>query len=240
MRSWSFKILVVSIFIAIIGITAFIVWHQNLKIILGAKIFEYSYQFLLLIFLGGSASVLFKEISKNKTQYDEQNRLHKEIVKNLYDRLIKAYSETKQIRRLIKARVLTYTRDPKGEVIRNNEGKSRKSVYVEPYDIYMERLSKIQLEFEFFRFQLTSNPSILGVPDLSKSLGSLDNYLGDIIFEYQERRRKFKPDSLTQEISFLPKLGEFVLDYDKGFSFKTGFKDHFYKAINGLSIVLLS
>ena len=116
-----------------------------------------------------------------------------------------------------------------------------KSIFVEPYDNYLEKLSALQLQFEYFRYQVISNPSIFGqAPNLEESLKSLDNYLGNIIFEYQERRRKFDSNSRTQDISFLPMLANFILDYDEGFNFKPEFKDPFYIVVNGLRDILLS
>jgi hypothetical protein len=136
---------------------------------------------------------------------------------------------------------VTYSKDKNGNKIYDENGKSLKSVFIEPYDFYLEKLSKIQLQYEFFRYQVKSNPEIFPeASELENSLKSLDKYLGNIVFEYQERRRKFTSDSVTQDISFLPMLAKFSLDIDQEANFKTEFRDQFYAALNRVKSILLA
>ena len=172
---------------SLLGVIGFIIWQKHLETMFNATIFKVTYQFMLMVLLGGPVSLFFKEYARER----ELRENKKSIQRKLYSDITKAYNSAKKVRRLIRAKALI-TNDSKTD----GEGFKLRIVKRGPYEEQMEALNDIQLKFEFFRHEVESSPDLYKASNLSKHLRTIEKYLGKIVSEYESSLREFSGDPL--------------------------------------------
>jgi len=105
----------------------------------------------------------------------------------------------------------------------------------------MERLVKVQLQFEFYVELVKPNEDLnksdlksvhkKELPDgVADHLERMAKYLNKIIAEFEESSAKFGDQEAT-ELSKLKRLKEFIADFEEGSAFDLKFKTPFHEAI---------
>lgn len=250
----------IAIFLAIVGIIFFILFNKNLQDFLGTEIFKLSYQFLLLVVIGGAVSLIFTEYTKAKeqrlkdTEKDEERKLKEKekwesknneeriLQHKFYNDFIQAYDSAKKIRRLLRSRA---------RILSQDAGTNSEAIVIKTlrYDEQMQVLTNVQLQFEFFCEEVQSNRHLFSGVDelknLSQDLKKIESYLNKIVGEYEDcykslPNQSFIDDVPTIPIKNLPKLGEFIGKYENATSFKTEFKKPAKNVVAGLQKLLTS
>jgi hypothetical protein len=164
------------------------------------KILGITFQFFLIVVLGGAVAWLFREYTRQREIKDQ----HKNELMELRRDLVNAYNRIKCIRRLLRARA------QRGGKIRDPNTVIRRSVYEE----LMGELNEIQLRLEGYKRRVRGEEQIFrsdGVSfDLENSLDKMEKYLNDIISEYETALRPFEEDPDYLSASKLEKLREFI------------------------------
>jgi hypothetical protein len=92
------------------------------------------------------------------------------------------------------------------------------AIMVEPYHKQMQILLDIQLQFETLKDEVEINPAFssenadletLKEP-LKRNLGCIEEYLNEIVDEYEKFYKVHQSSDPTLSLSKLPKLGEFI------------------------------
>jgi HD superfamily phosphohydrolase len=127
----------------------------------------------------------------------EQERLKREyqrdLIKATLGRTTEAYNNVKRARR-----VLLATTTAEGEHL------------AECYDRYMLEIIDAELEFETLLVEVEASPSIFRNTELKKFFESIENYLGELITEYEQRRYTFTGDPKQLAKELLPVLEAFL------------------------------
>ncbi len=237
----------VTIVLAAIGVVAFIISTFTLTPSFFPDVFKLTYQFLLLIVFGGAVSWLFTEYSKKqeekqkaKEKQQEKRAEEKVLVRKLYSDLIQAYNSAKRVRRLLRAtaRCLSPNQNDDDAIM----------ITIEPYHKQMQALIDIQLQFETFKDEVEINPALSSEnadlktlqETLKRNLGSIEEYLNDIVDEYEKVYKLHRNTTPTLPISKLPKLGEFIEKYSSGSDLATKFIRPAYQVMKVLLNLLTS
>ena len=109
----------------------------------------------------------------------------------------------------------------------------------------MQELTALQLKFEFLRDEVISNESLFSatgeVQCLTDKLTNIEEYLNQIVGEYEKCFESYPNQYFISEVSYLSldkldNLKEFICKYAEA----TRFKDQFKGAANKVSKVLLN
>ena len=226
--------------LAIVGVIGFIYAHGALEASLGTEVFKLTYEFLLIIVVGGAISLLYSQFTKRQEKEDktrEQDRAKRAEEKALQGKFrvgfLQSYNAAKSVRRLLRATARTLT-DVKGtptEVIK-----------LSPYDRQMQKLVKVQLQFETLKEEAESEKElfsgVLELQNLDETLGTIESYLRDIVTEYEESYKLFHEGD-PQAISQFPKLAEFIGPYEHATDFKTNFRQPAKRIVAGILKLLM-
>ena len=205
----------------------------------GLETFKALLQLVVVGVIGGLITSIVREIEEERQRYDKQKELERqkreairEFKKLILNQLVDAYSRTKQVRRLLRARGLTLTNVPEqGNFLRQN-------VYSEK----MENLSSIQLNFETIGTKINTSKEVFSnAQNLTALIRKMDTYLSDdLIDEYEESFRTFDAQSEQCSLAQLPKILDFLtLDY-KHSNFKTNFVDPYKTVLKTLQEEILA
>jgi hypothetical protein len=207
---------------ALIGIAGFIAYPNVAKAIFGeGRIYELTYQFLLISVIGGSIAWLFKEIDRLRGQ--------RIVLRDMHAELLQAYNRAKVVRRALRAKlgtVITIDSDTK--------------VAATDYEEQMEELSDSQLTFEVYA-KRAKEPGLWfrDANALARSLDKIEKYLNEIVKEYQQEYAKFTGDPPARPLGNLPKLMEFIGPYKQAVEFQEKFKYPVREALQALGKVML-
>ena len=167
-------------------------------------------------------------------QVMEKGRQHvrtmNELRKELLTRLTSAYSETKKIRRLTRARGFFLGR--------NNQGADVLYVKRGVYEEYMAALNDIQLTLEIIRREIETSKEtaseVFSTPhQLQVNVDYMESYLRKIIREYEKKLRDFKGEPPSLELRELTRLSEFV-NYADAIDFNTKFVSSYKIALQSI------
>lgn len=158
-----------------------------------------SYQFLLIVVVGGAISLLFNLYSKSreeKLKIKEKEEIREKELKALhlkfYKEFIDAKNEVKRIRRFLRARCrITSQTDNQSECV---------LIETKRYDALLQELILIQLKFEFFEDELIANPNLFSGHNLSDLIRIIKEYLNDLITEYEDLHKEYPNQSVIDEI----------------------------------------
>jgi hypothetical protein len=236
--------------VALLGVVGFLVYGKSLSVYFETKVFELTYQFLLLIVLGGAVSLLFREHVREREVKDEE-RMHKQEeadarqvreqeasnakqarLREMYSDLLVAYNKAKKVRRVLRARAIKL--EPAGtsqriQVILGSE-----------YDAHMSDLIDAQLTFE--TYAKLAEDRLLWFEEagaLAGPLRNIEGYLNKIIKEYTTNYKTFEGDPPCKPLSELLDLKEFIGPYRESREFRTQFQDAFRDTLKELGKALL-
>lgn len=211
------------------------VFYNPSNIQLRTEILKLSYQFVLIVVLGGAVTFLFsryqeglKQLAKEKEELKRKGEeeiarnlslqsVKRELYRKFLSEYMQAYSSVKSIRRLLKAeaRYLPPNVFDSDEIM----------IKIGPYKKQLQALIDIQLIFE--RLMKEANTDLfLDVPekdDIIQHLSKIENYLNDIIDEY-ESSYKILPQGDYYLLSSLPELKGFIKSAKSSPDFKGMFK----------------
>lgn len=236
----------VTIVLAAIGVVAFIILTFTLTPSFFPDVFKLTYQFLLLVVFGGAVSWLFTEYSKKreekqkaKERQQEKRAEDKALVRKLYSDLIQAYNSAKRVKRLLRATA---------QCLSPNQNDDAIMIAIEPYHKQMQALIDIQLQFETFKEEVEINPALSSEnaeletlqETLKRNLDSIEDYLNDIVDEYEKIYTMHLNTTPTLPLSKLPKLGEFIGKHSGESDIKTKFRRPAYQVMKVLLNLLTS
>jgi len=227
-RNWTSKeniiliVVVLVVLVAVVGITAFIFYGESIKPKLDDEVFKLTYQFLLIVVLGGAVSLIYNAFTEQRAR--KQQRLV--ILREIYAELLAAYNAAKRIRRKFRAHV-GYSKSGLTEGA---------TVYKYYYMEQMDILINAQLVFENHKKRAKDKKLHYEQgKELSDHLDTIERYLNCIIDEYQEQLQSFAGDPPGRALSQLPELKDFLEKSTKSKKFREGFKRPGIKALDSLA-----
>ena len=205
--------------IALFFVFIFLLFGKKIAPLIEPSVFRLTYQFLLLLVLGGAVSFLFKELSQKKLQKEEEllrseekRRLNSERLREIHSDLLEAYNKAKTVRRMLQAYV--YSADDGVEMILRDD-----------FDRQIKELNRAQLVFETYKKRAESNNLWFEqVKNLSNKFDAIESYLNKILSEYQKKRRLFTGAPLSYPLRNLDRLNEFLGPKDNWKWFRDEFK----------------
>lgn len=233
--------------LSLISIGVFIAYQKWLSENLNTEIFKLSYQFLLIVVIGGAVSLIFTEFSKTREQIrkdkekqESSDNLIRDLQRKFYNDFIQAYNSAKKIRRLLRARARIKSDNKLIEIRRLT------------YDEQMQSLIDVQLKFEFFCEEVKGNPSLFPIvfeetetETLFTKLEKIEKYLNVIVDEYENCYSSFPEILLVDESMSIPiiklkRLAEYIGKYRYAKEFKSNFKKPADEIMEGLQKLLTS
>jgi len=202
MRSW-WLFPIVLIGSSILAAVALVVWGSWLEARLHTEIFKALVQGVLVVGFGGVGSFLVKEYNRSRDRVEHRRGLLREAHKDL----IHSYNEIKRLRRLLRAQAMHPTyHDPQAVVYRDS------------YGPLLEQLSESQLQLEDYVRRIKGNHDIYSDPqDLVENLNRAENYVGNLITEWEDNLGLFQGDPPQRTLTRLPALGCFLGDAKTAF-----------------------
>lgn len=190
---------------------------------IGKAAFKLTYQFFLLVVLGGAVALGFKKFGGLRdAELAEQDALRTSC-DSLSRGLIEIYNDSKRIRRLLRARAMK---------INENESAATELI-VSSYDSLMQELNDVQLSFETQKRLVEADAVLSAVaPEVSKCLGSIEKYLNEIIQEYEKNLPSISDELVA--LANLKFLKEYIGPYAEAKDFKKKFKEPFLEALAAL------
>jgi hypothetical protein len=149
-------------------------WRKSIE----DEIFKITYQFLLVVVIGGLLSYEYKRREQATASREAGRVLQREML----TKVIKAYGDAKKVRRLLRAKAI------------GRLGTSEAVVRKKPFQQQMELLMDIQLEFEALKHRAEHNPDLFP-GKLATNLKIMESYLNNILEDYE---CKFKESTLPQ------------------------------------------
>lgn len=165
---------------------------------------------------------------------DEQRvvaRNRNEIKKDLIRRVSHIYNEAKAARRMLRAKALSTAYNDKNVVNAN--------LYIKPYAQYLEVLNDLQLELENIKEEVRFNKTQLSFyareAEIYAGLQAMEDYLGEVIGEYENSRTKFNDKAYAPYMDF-DKLKDLLSTARVGSTtaFRTRFIDAYKQVIADL------
>ena len=225
MKRYEFAILIVTI-IAILIVAFMLMCAGSIHEDLRNDVLRITYQFALIVVAGGGISWLYQQLALVK---DKDQARREEFIKMRGD-LVSAYNSYKEIKRLLRAKAL-----------RQGPAEQEALVKVDVYDDLLERLNRVQLEFETYKRFVKGRSDLFGViDDLYKSeekaapiegrpakgssakqqgslyndLETIEKYLNVVVDEYENALRSYDEKVGHIPLRQLTGLGDFIAPGD--------------------------
>jgi hypothetical protein len=199
-----------------IGLGGFILLSSDARILSGisataradlaSKLLE-----LAIISVGGVVLTLLTFEYQQRRQKSDATG---ELLRDAFGRLLSAYNRTKGIRRMLRARF------NKSQTIGRAD-----------YDLYLERLSDAQLEFERVKRDTEPMVDLAAWATIHSVAETIEQYLNEIVSEYEKNRHLIGTEGY--QLPLLPKLHGFIHE-DKS-AFRKEFADQVRQARKNLS-----
>jgi hypothetical protein len=203
--------------LAVGGVVAFLVWGALIKTTIDEELFRLSYQFLLIVVIGGALSLLYQQFSAERAL--DERRIA--LLRQIHSELLTAFNVAKRARRALRAHV--------GSAITQDS-----RLIAEQYDEQMDRITDAQLTFELYAKRAEDGLWFERGNALAGQLRSIEKYLGEIGKEYEKKRNSFAGMPSSKLLSELPVLAEFIGPYKDADNFKKRFKVPFREALSEL------
>lgn len=199
------------------------------------EVFKSSFQFLLLVVVGGGVSLLYDRFSKEKELEEkrflaerELKEKQRDLIRQMHSELLKAFNDAKRVRRKLRAHV-GYSSDrglSPGSTVRLAE-----------YKAAMEALMDAQLTFEVYA-KRAEKPELgfVGGQELADDLRKVEGYLNEIIDEYEAKAVGFQNEPSGMALKELFALEEFIGPREEDKKFNDKFKHAFRDVLDGLSV----
>lgn len=212
---------------ALVGVVIFLVYDSEIKKRLEDDVFRITYQFLLIVVLGGAVSLLLKNLSSER----DISRERRSALREMHSELLTSFNVVKRVRRTLRARV-GYSK----------EGLDPRSlVAVSVYEEKIEDLMDAQLNFEIYTKRAAdSHLWFENGAALATELGDVESYLNEIIEEYENELSNFEANPSGRLLKCLPVLSEFIGPYNQAIGFKSKLTKPFKRALLELSNAGLS
>lgn len=204
-----------------VGVVMFITWRHAFESYLGDELFKLTYQFLLLVVVGGAVSIGYQSGAAARDQREK----HRMLQRHIHQDLLSGYMAAKQARRLLRARALRYE-SHFWWIIR---------IYVrfDEYDRQLQAVSEAQLKLESAIRQIEVNRTLFkksaGV--ILSQLTNVDKYMGSLIREWERAARKLSAAPRELPLRMLPALSTFVARFERNEPFHLNFKRPFRNAL---------
>ena len=224
---------------------SFIIWQDYFKSKLDIELFKLSYEFLLIVVIGGAVSFLFtvyiklrEEVkTENETQETKKNE-KKALQRKFHLDFIQTYNSVKKIRRLMRARAR----------MKSNDNAHDWKIITKRYDEQMRILITLQLQFEFFKEEIESNTDLFEVdnkPEFICNIKKVQSYLNKIVSEYEDCYKDFPDKSFIDDIQILsfdnlPRLNDFIGKIYDAKDFEDEFKTPAKAVIDSMKKLLTS
>lgn len=228
------KIAILIVSVAVIGAFVLAYFRKDLDV----EVFKISFQFLLIIVLGGAVTLFYNHYNKQKEltiKKDEARDLKvsecKKLQHQFHNEFIKSYNSIKFFRRIIRARARILKTDLQGATTISLDTKT--------YDLQLQELTKLQLQFEFYVDEAISNPNLFtdktSTIKLKGHLVVMADYLNELVTEYEDCYKTFPDkyyltDALSIPLTELPVMRGFIVKYENANEFKKRFKEPAHKA----------
>ena len=133
-----------------------------------------------------------RELDRKSLEYRET------LLLSILSRAMDAYGRAKKTRRLLRARAIS-TRN------------QATVVWADEYDLCFDTLNDAQLDLENLARDVETSAKAFSTPDAQvRYLRSMDAYLGKLIGEYEDARRRFAGDEPALPLRELPLLEDFL------------------------------
>ena len=176
-------------------------------------------QFIIIVLLGGI-------LVERYNNYRDRVKAKNEFRKDLFVGMMRAYNDTKKVRRSLRA-----------SIVQNPNSSNEEEIPCIVYEQQLELLNDPQLEFEFYEMQLGEVPafkdSFANSDAIRKQLRCLEDYLNDIIKERNDTRKYQKVTrngSCRTPRRSLEKLDKFI----KTKTFRREFVKPFRQAVGAI------
>jgi len=216
--------------IGLIGVLLFLIFGSSIKKHVEEKVFDSTYQFFLITIVGGGVSLVYEAYRQERESRERQ----KEIQRNLRSTLISSYNSAKQIRRLLRAKAVCINLDTKNEIILGKEYSKQLDKLIEAQLFFELAVHVIKSEPELFEASSSSDTAL----DLAAKLESVEDYLNEIITEYEKSYKTFTGNPAIKDFLELPKLREFIGPFSEAKELKERVINPFYKALKIISEVI--
>lgn len=207
---------------------------------MGAKAWEITLQFWVLVVLGGGVSFVHQLLMHDKEERQRAKREERDAAEQqrrsllgTHDELFSAYHKTKRVRWLLRARVLHAASEKvpaEAQVIRAAD-----------YDEQMETLIDAQLEFGSIEKHV--DPWLFEGERraaFSEALNTIRAYLHKPLEEYEDQRTRFGDESAERSLTTLPELMEFIGPIGRGREYQRDFDEPFRTALRCLRLEIQS
>src|SRR5439155_18473155 len=196
-KKQTLTVIVTVLALSLLGIIAFLVKPAQIKQQLGEDVFKLTYQFLLLVVIGGALCLIYQEFQYQRDQdakafeRDAPTReAERGLQRQLLTEVVEAYNAAKKVRRLLRAKATKY---PPATIV--------SVVQAQPYDEQMLALMDTQLNFEQLERRAESNPHLFPTDTkLAVNLDLTGKYLNKILSEYADEFSKFSGEPPTQKL----------------------------------------
>lgn len=232
--TWQTALLVV---LAAVGVTAAVaaiflertLWAVSIPVPAQLELLKFLLQLLSVVVIGGCVSLLLANHNRERARDDaaadearQQARTNAEFKREIRKRFIEVYTETKKIRRLLRASTRTVT----------ESGSEVGLLPREEYIAYAIELNELQLEIEVLRREIKADAALFANAETIRGHASkMEEYLRRIVREF-ELRLPVVPEAGCQ-IQDLPALKGFM-DYSSTGTFDTLFAAHFPAILDAL------
>jgi len=204
------------------GVVVFLIWGKQIEEHLQPEVFKLSFEFLLVVVVGGAVSLLYEQFSAER----ELRQKRRDLLRQMHAELLKAFNDAKRIRRKLRAHV-----GYKSGRAFSPESKVRSAEYKEA----MEAIIDAQLTFEVYAKRAEDTQLWFASGEgLAVELRKIEVYLNEIIDEYQEKANSFVEIPSGKALAELPVLAEFIGPVIKDQKFDAEFKNAFRNALEKL------
>lgn len=202
-------------------VIAFLVWPNGVRaLIVHEKVFELTYQFLLIGVIGGALTIFYQSIQRQRDAREAERGLQRQLLMEV----VEAYNGAKKVRRLVRANA------------RVND-----SIRAQPYDEQMKSLLEVQLAFESLKHQAEANAQLF--PKNSgvwSALDSIEKYLNKIVDEYERKFSLFAGGQAKLPVAQFGELQEFIADRRAGAEFDKFLKSAFHDLVAALQKLIIA
>ncbi|HEX5151231.1 MAG TPA: hypothetical protein VFW07_07265 [Parafilimonas sp.] len=235
-------IIIVLVGLGVISIAGLIILDKRFT--LDDKSFgrEVGNMFLQIISVGVVGTILSLLLAKYNKQQEEllkrneliriSNENTNQFKKEIIQQLNKIYSNTKSVRRMLRAKGFSI---PYYDALEKEDAILRLKVY----DNAVEQLNSFQLELEMILKELETNGSSFSdANSISGFITQMERYLGNIVSEYEEKRTT-GVDKNSLEMKNLNEIKTLIEHTGEKSEFRLGFIEPYKKAVGAIRKELL-
>jgi hypothetical protein len=199
--------------------TALVIWGEQIRACLADDVFKMLCQLVLIVGVGGVASLVLDELNRARELRDANLSLLRSTLSDL----VRSYNDIKRLRRLLRA-----------QSIRPNVDASSAFVLRDEYSMLLQQLNEAQLTLETQARLIEGNKDRYPHHrDLHEGLEHAEKYVGHIIKEWEENLGSFTGTPLQKPLAELHALCCFVSEASR--SFEPSFSKPMSKAMTILA-----